>query len=110
MEGKEGEFTGLKALAEQWFELRKNRLKEGGDESEFEEAQVVYREALEEILAVAKGEVPTFATWMREFITQHPDYQGDNIITDKINYALNRITTQITDGTISTEKFYWKSK
>ncbi|KAM9665609.1 glutamate--cysteine ligase catalytic subunit isoform 2-T2 [Trichechus inunguis] len=36
----------------------------------------------------ASGELMTVARWMREFITNHPDYKQDSVITDKINYSL----------------------
>ncbi|VTJ50874.1 Hypothetical predicted protein [Marmota monax] len=36
----------------------------------------------------ASGELMTVARWMREFISHHPDYKQDSVITDEMNYSL----------------------
>lgn len=36
----------------------------------------------------ASGELMTVARWMREFISNHPDYKQDSVITDEMNYSL----------------------
>lgn len=40
----------------------------------------------------------TVARWMREFVSNHPDYKQDSVITDQINYDLmvkcNQIATE----------------
>uniref|UniRef100_A0A673UGS5 Glutamate--cysteine ligase n=1 Tax=Suricata suricatta TaxID=37032 RepID=A0A673UGS5_SURSU len=36
----------------------------------------------------ASGELMTVAKWMREFISSHPDYKQDSVITDEMNYSL----------------------
>ncbi|KAM9738863.1 glutamate--cysteine ligase catalytic subunit isoform 2-T2 [Dama dama] len=36
----------------------------------------------------ASGELMTVAKWMREFISKHPDYKQDSVITDQMNYSL----------------------
>lgn len=42
----------------------------------------------------AKGDVMTAAKWMREFVTSHPKYSQDSVITEEINYdLLQRIAT-----------------
>lgn len=38
----------------------------------------------------ATGEVYTAAKWMREFVTTHPSYKKDSVISDEINYDLLR--------------------
>ena len=40
----------------------------------------------------------TMAKWMREFVAQHPQYQQDSVITDKINYDLLRKCDRIAKG------------
>ena len=30
----------------------------------------------------------TAATWMRKFITEHPDYKSDSVVSEKITYDL----------------------
>jgi len=36
----------------------------------------------------ASGELKTFARWQRDFVTSHPDYKKDSIISPSINYDL----------------------
>ncbi|KAG0438217.1 hypothetical protein HPB47_017104 [Ixodes persulcatus] len=36
----------------------------------------------------ASGDLMTTAHWMRKFITSHPEYKSDSVITDSINYDL----------------------
>ncbi|KAI9007113.1 glutamate-cysteine ligase-domain-containing protein [Gaertneriomyces semiglobifer] len=38
----------------------------------------------------ASGALKTGATWMREFVTQHVDYKGDSVVSEKIAYDLCR--------------------
>lgn len=40
----------------------------------------------------------TVARWMREFISQHPDYKQDSVITDEMNYSLIWKCNQIALG------------
>uniref|UniRef100_A0A8C5BJX9 Glutamate--cysteine ligase n=1 Tax=Gadus morhua TaxID=8049 RepID=A0A8C5BJX9_GADMO len=46
----------------------------------------------------ASGELMTMAKWMREFVSQHPQYQQDSVVTDKINYDLLRKCDRIATG------------
>jgi len=70
----------------------------------------IYLSSFDELIQISKGEIPTFATWMREFIENHPDYQNDNVISDKINHDINLVTSEITKGTVSIDTFYWKTE
>ncbi|XP_013418129.1 glutamate--cysteine ligase catalytic subunit [Lingula anatina] len=36
----------------------------------------------------ASGETPTTARWIRDFVTSHPDYKKDSVVTERINYDL----------------------
>ncbi|XP_034972571.2 glutamate--cysteine ligase catalytic subunit-like [Zootoca vivipara] len=36
----------------------------------------------------ASGELMTAAQWMREFVTNHPAYKHDSVITEEVNYSL----------------------
>lgn len=40
----------------------------------------------------------TMARWMRQFVTKHPEYKQDSVITDKINYDLIRQCDTIARG------------
>jgi hypothetical protein len=46
------------------------------------------------------GELITPATWIRRFVTSHPDYKQDSIITSTIAYDLMMTCQGIGDGTI----------
>ncbi|XP_075718072.1 glutamate--cysteine ligase catalytic subunit [Rhinoderma darwinii] len=43
----------------------------------------------------ASGELMTAARWMREFVSNHPDYKQDSVITDQMNYDLIVTCNQI---------------
>lgn len=119
IQGKPGEFIGLKSIMCQYFSKQCARITAGGEElkktpftdrKDLEQAFQVYKAAFDDILAVSKGEVPTFAAWMREFITEHPAYQHDNVISDQINHDINEVTVQITKGEVSIDQPFWASK
>ena len=42
----------------------------------------------------------TTARWMREFVTKHPDYKHDSVVTEKINYDLISLCDKITRGVV----------
>ncbi|KAK1925719.1 glutamate-cysteine ligase-domain-containing protein [Papiliotrema laurentii] len=46
----------------------------------------------------AKGELITPATWMREFITSHPAYRHDSVVSEEINYDLVKAVDEIERG------------
>jgi len=52
------------------------------------DTQCTLQQYLSLISKRAKGEVMTAATWLREFVTSHPKYKGDSVISDEINYDL----------------------
>ena len=39
----------------------------------------------------------TTAAWMRHFVTSHPDYQHDSVVSEKINYDLIAKLRDITE-------------
>ncbi|CAN0571045.1 unnamed protein product, partial [Laminaria digitata] len=43
---------------------------------------------LEHLRKRAAGEVMTTAAWLRDFVTSHPDYKQDSVVTDEIAYDL----------------------
>jgi glutamate--cysteine ligase catalytic subunit len=43
----------------------------------------------------ASGELITPATWIRNFVQNHPEYKQDSIVTPKINYDLMKTIDQI---------------
>jgi len=62
------------------------------------DTQCTLQQYLSLISKRAKGDVMTAAKWLREFVTSHPDYKKDSVISEEINYdLLKRI------GTLATE-------
>ena len=58
---------------------------------------------LELIERRARGQVPTTARWMRDFITSHPDYRQDSVVSDSIAYDLLVACEGIGDGSRSAQ-------
>lgn len=52
------------------------------------DTQCTIRQYLSLIEARASGKLMTTAAWMRKFVTTHPSYKEDSVITDEINYDL----------------------
>lgn len=48
----------------------------------------------------AVGELVTPATWMRNYVRNHPAYKGDSVLTDEIAYDLVQICTDIGVGKV----------
>jgi glutamate--cysteine ligase catalytic subunit len=44
------------------------------------------------------GKLMTTATWMRKFVTSHPSYQNDSVVSDDIAYDLMVACADITSG------------
>ena len=36
----------------------------------------------------ASGEIPTTASWIRNFVGGHPAYKKDSVVSDEVNYDL----------------------
>lgn len=47
----------------------------------------------------ATGELVTPATWIRNFVRSHKDYEGDSVVTDEIAYDLMVACKEIGEGT-----------
>ena len=48
------------------------------------------------ILFVDSGKLMTAATWIRKFVTSHPDYKHDSVVSDQINFDLINACADIT--------------
>lgn len=46
----------------------------------------------------ASGQLQTLARWSRDYISKHPDYQKDSIITDKVQYDWIQTLLKISTG------------
>ena len=53
---------------------------------------------LEFIEKRASGELVTPATWMRNFVRNHPAYKGDSVVSDEIAYDLMLTCRDIGEG------------
>ncbi|CAK9293470.1 unnamed protein product [Gordionus sp. m RMFG-2023] len=56
---------------------------------------------LELIERRASGKLFTMAHWIREFVTNHPDYKKDSKVSELINYDLLRMCDKMTKGDVS---------
>ncbi|KAL1964183.1 hypothetical protein VTN77DRAFT_7271 [Rasamsonia byssochlamydoides] len=45
----------------------------------------------------ADGTLWTGARWIREFVTTHPDYKGDSVVSEKITYDLVKAVQEMTE-------------
>ncbi|XP_059049423.1 glutamate--cysteine ligase [Achroia grisella] len=88
--GKDGIFPGLVPLIESYLS--------GMDVDADTHCSI--QQYLKLIQRRASGEISTMATWMRQFITSHPEYNKDSVVTEKINYDLLKTAYGIQTGTI----------
>ncbi|KAM8953058.1 glutamate--cysteine ligase catalytic subunit [Pelodytes ibericus] len=88
--GKEGVFPGLLPILNSYLENMEVDV----------DTRCTILNYLKLIKKRASGELRTVARWMREFVSNHPDYKQDSVITDKINYDLmvkcNQIANELT--------------
>ncbi|XP_046969976.1 glutamate--cysteine ligase [Vanessa cardui] len=89
--GKEGVFPGLIPLIESYLS--------GMDVDADTHCSV--QQYLKLIQRRAAGEILTMASWMREFVTNHPEYKKDSVVSEKINYDLLKTAHGIQTGSIS---------
>lgn len=66
-------------------------------------------EYLQFISARAKGQLITCATWQRNFVTRHPSYKQDSIITEEIAYDLMMAAKQIGEGMLQCPELLGKN-
>lgn len=87
--GKEGEFPGLIPLINSYLS--------GMDVDA--DTHCTIQQYLKFIQRRASGEIHTTASWIRHFVTNHPDYKQDSVVSEKINYDLLKEIQQIQTGT-----------
>ncbi|XP_065586886.1 glutamate--cysteine ligase catalytic subunit isoform X3 [Cyrtonyx montezumae] len=86
--GKEGVFPGLIPILNSYLENMEVDV----------DTRCTILNYLKLIKKRASGELMTVARWMREFISQHPGYKQDSVITDEMNYSLIWKCNQIAQG------------
>lgn len=87
--GKDGIFPGLIPLIESYLS--------GMDVDADTHCSV--QQYLKLIQRRSSGEISTMASWMRNFVTSHPQYQKDSVVSEKINYDLLKTAYGIQSGT-----------
>lgn len=88
MNGKEGGYIGVITFVKKYVEtmnLEENILS-------------VINKYINFISKRASGEYITPATWMRSFVTSHPEYKNDSVVTHSINYDLLEACNQLATG------------
>lgn len=88
MNGRQDEFVGLIPLIESYLNTVN--------------VDVVTRCELAGYLSLvskrASGELQTGATWIREFVRNHPDYKKDSAVSQSINYDLIKAVEALGNG------------
>lgn len=86
--GKEGEFPGL-------IPLINNYLSSMDVDAD---THCTIQQYLKFIQRRASGEILTTASWIRKFVTEHPDYKQDSVVTELINFDLLKNIKDIQSG------------
>ncbi|KRT86724.1 hypothetical protein AMK59_2452 [Oryctes borbonicus] len=89
--GKEGEFPGLIPLI--------NNYLSGMDVDA--DTHCTIQQYLKFIQKRAAGDILTTASWIRKYVTNHPDYKNNSKISDEIDYDLLKTVHGIQEGIIS---------
>ncbi|KAG0067174.1 hypothetical protein BGZ92_005175, partial [Podila epicladia] len=55
---------------------------------------------LELIKKRANGTLMTAASWMRQFVQNHPEYKQDSVVSEKINYDMVKMIEKINNGEV----------
>ncbi len=94
--GKGPEFSGLVPLVFAYLDIIQC-------DSETRSTIATY---IEFVTRRASGELQTPAAWMREFISRHPDYKHDSIVTETIAHALMRECQAVGEGSVPAPGLY----
>jgi glutamate--cysteine ligase catalytic subunit len=70
------------------------------------ETRRIVDDYLEFICQRASGELVTTATWMRNFVSAHPEYKFDSVVTEKIAYDLLQKCVGISQGTVRVPELF----
>ncbi|KAK2170252.1 hypothetical protein NP493_1155g00000 [Ridgeia piscesae] len=87
--GKSGEFPGLVPLIYQFLH--------SVDDLDVDTSCTI-SQYLHLIQERASGRLMTTARWMRDFITKHPEYKHDSVVTETINYDFVNECHQVLNG------------
>jgi len=95
MNGRDGGFPGLIPLINVYLDTRIID----------DDARAMVQGYLDLLGKRASGELKTTAAWMREFVTEHPDYKHDSVVSHKISHDLLQACHEITQGSLHVPGF-----
>ncbi|KAI9104115.1 glutamate-cysteine ligase-domain-containing protein [Phlyctochytrium arcticum] len=73
-------YLGLVPLVRKYLSIHRPAIKQSTREQLDKYVDLVSRKA--------SGELKTGATWIRDFVTSHPKYKGDSVVSEEINWDL----------------------
>lgn len=97
--GKPGEFPGLIPLIRTFVSSMDVDV----------DTQCTMQQYLNLIQKRASGELMTTASWIRKFVTTHPDYKQDSVVSERINYDLLSQMSTIQQGTVGCPELFGTS-
>ncbi|XP_050027889.1 glutamate--cysteine ligase catalytic subunit [Dermacentor andersoni] len=97
--GKPGEFPGLVPLIRTFVSSMDVDV----------DTQCTIQQYLNLIQRRASGELLTTASWIRKFITTHPEYKQDSVVSERINYDLLLLMSKIQDGSVGCPELFGTS-
>eukprot|EP01113_Clastostelium_recurvatum_P035345 TRINITY_DN4915_c0_g1_i2.p1 TRINITY_DN4915_c0_g1~~TRINITY_DN4915_c0_g1_i2.p1 ORF type:complete len:555 (-),score=106.70 TRINITY_DN4915_c0_g1_i2:8-1672(-) len=72
------------------------------------ESRTIVNRYLSLISKRASGELMTCASWMRHFISHHPDYKQDSVVSDSIQYDLLETIEALNAGKVQIPEMFGK--
>lgn len=97
--GKAGEFPGLVPLIRTFLSSMDVDV----------DTQCTIQQYLNLIQKRASGDLMTTASWIRKFVTTHPDYKQDSVVSERINYDLLLQMSRIQQGSASGAELFGTS-
>lgn len=92
--GKQPDFPGLVPLMNQYL-----------DSADVDvETRCTVQRYLNFIRQRASGKISTTARWMRDYVRDHPAYQGDSVVTEEISYDMLKVLDNIASGRLHCPK------
>uniref|UniRef100_A0A1E1XK40 Glutamate--cysteine ligase n=1 Tax=Amblyomma sculptum TaxID=1581419 RepID=A0A1E1XK40_AMBSC len=98
--GKTGEFPGLIPLIRMFVSSMDVDV----------DTQCTIQQYLNLIQKRASGDLLTAASWMRKFITTHPEYKQDSVVSERINYDLLQQMSKIQQGSVGCPELFGTSR
>ncbi|CAD8050950.1 unnamed protein product [Paramecium sonneborni] len=94
---QDGSFIGIIGLIYQNRNIISTQQCSQKDEHIYQKNKKLQDEVIEFVKNKVYGNTKTLASWMRDFVISHPNYNQDSIVTHEINYDLIKALTAIKD-------------